>query len=157
MAGASLPGAASAAQAQPSGGTDVRVGALPSTPDKSHACIDATKASNLRVKWHGPNKVTIRTKGGLDPCAETKVVFSVYVIPDMWDGMGFNETAFPQQVYKSTEPVAVSKHKTTLMLDWMIPCKNAQYDVYYAPKITSLRWPKAHGDQYISARFQHFG
>ena len=84
-------------------------------------------------------------------------MFSVYVVPDMWDGRGFNETAFPQQVYKSTEAVALSKHKTTLVLDSMIPCKNAQYDVYYAPKITSLRWPEAHGAQYISARFKHFG
>ena len=155
MAGASLPGAASAAQAQPSGGADLQVGAPASTREKSHPCIDATKASNLRVKWHGANKVTVRTKNGRPPCTETKVVFSVYVVPDMWDG-GFNETAFPQQVYKSTKAVALSKYKTTLRLDSMIPCKNAQYDVYYAPKITSLRWPQAHGDQFISARFKHF-
>ena len=67
MAGASLPGTASAAQAQPPGGTDVQVGAAltstqTSTRDKSHGCIDATKASNLRVKWYGTNKVTVRTK-----------------------------------------------------------------------------------------------
>ena len=157
MAGVSLPGGANAAQAQTSGSANVQIGANATTRDKHHGCIDATKASNLRVQWHGTNKVTIRTKGGKPACTETKVIFSAYVIPDMWDGMGFNETAFPQQVYKSTEAVAVSKHKVTLTLDSMIPCKNAQYDVYYAPKITSLRWPDAHGDQYISARFQHFG
>ena len=157
MAGASLPGAASAAQAQTASGVDQQVGAIAQTRDKNHHCIDASKASNLLVKWYGTNKVTIRTKGNLTPCATTKVIFSVYVIPDMWDGLGFNETAFPQQVYKSTKAVAVSKHKVTLRLDSMIPCKNAQYDVYYAPKITSLKWPTAHGDQYISARFKHFG
>ena len=157
MAGASLPGAASAAQAETSGGADLQVGSLSSTRDKTHPCIDASKASNLIVKWHGTNAVTVRTKGGRPPCAETKVVFSVYVVPDLWDGMGFNETAFPQQVYKSTEPVTLSKRKVWLELDSMIPCKNAQYDVYYAPKISSLRWPEAHGDQFISARFQHFG
>jgi hypothetical protein len=157
MAGASLPGGASAAHAQTSGGSDVQIGAIGQTRDKSHRCIDATKASNLRVQWHGTNKVTIRTRGGMPACAETKVIFSAYVVPDMWDGMGFNETAFPQQVYKSTPAVAVSKHKVTLELDAMIPCKNAQYDVYYAPKITRLRWPEAHGAQFISARFRHFG
>ena len=146
MASAGLPAAASAAQAQ-----------TPASATGRHGCIDATKAENVNVVWYGANKVAVSTKYGKRACSEARVIFAVYVVPDLWDGQGLNETAFPQQVIKHTPSVVLSEEPQILSLPEVIDCKNAQFDVYYAPHITRLMWPEAHGKQFISARFQHFG
>ena len=163
MAGVSLPVGASAVQAQGAQGIAASTVAAIMSPaanqgvGKHRWCVDASKRENVQVTWHGTNKVTVSTKDHRKACAETRVIFGVYVMPDLWDGQGFNETAFPQQVFKTTSSVVLSEDDITLELPTAIPCKNAQFDVYYAPHLTRLMWPKAHGAQYISSRFQHFG
>ena len=158
LAGMSLPTAATAAQAQTSGLSGRPAGAIAHDDDDDHddddECIDATQKDNVRVDWDGTYEVTVSTKGHRRPCAQTRVVFSVYVMPDTWDGHGFNETAFPQKHVQSTDSVVLSKHGATLKLKPVNPCFNVQLDVYYAPKITELRWPAAHGYQFISGRFR---
>jgi hypothetical protein len=164
LAGVCLPGAATAAQAQPLGATGTAASAADhiagsiahddDDDDDDGVCVDATQRRNLRVEWHGSSKVKVHTKDHRMPCAETRVIFSVYVMPDTWDGKGFNETALPQKHIQSTRSVVLTDDEATFELDPVNPCFNTQSDVYYAPQIDDLSWPEGHNQQFISARFR---
>lgn len=160
LAGLSLPAAATVARAQAP--TAAATASVTTTPpgdddddDDTKACIDATLPGNIRTEWHGTNAVTVSTKDGRKPCAKTRVVFSAYVMPWTWDGKGFNESAFPQKIVRSTKWVVLSKKDKTLELEPVDSRVNVQFDVYYAPHVIEPTWPVAHGEQYISSRFQH--
>ena len=140
MAGASVPAAATAAQAQTLFPSD---------------CIDATLASNVTTKWVGVGMVTVSTKDRRTPCTETRVILSVYLIPDTWDGAGYNQSAFPQDLVSTTSSIVLSAQEATLEVDPVDRFKNAQYDVYFAPHVIAPTWTSAHGYQLIAAWFQH--
>ncbi len=118
------------------------------------ACVDGTKRSNLSVTWNSNSSVTVKTIGDKLLCADTKLYFSSYTMPDNYDGTGFGgPTSYPQQLFKTETTVlkAGTTGKTTLNVAIPEACKNMQIDLYYGPEITTVT-AAGHGVQYISGK-----
>lgn len=117
-------------------------------------CVDGTKRSNLSVTWNANDSVTVKTVGDKALCADTKLYFSSYTMPDNYDGTGFGgPTSYPQQLLKTETAVlkAGTNGKTTMTVKIPESCKNMQIDLYYGPEITVVT-AAGHGAQYISGK-----
>lgn len=117
-------------------------------------CVDGTQRSNLSVTWNSNSSVTVKTINDKLLCADTKLYFSSYIMPDNYDGTGFGgPTSYPQQLFKTvtTTLKAQTNGKTTLNVPVPQECKNMQIDLYYGPEITTVT-AAGHGVQYISGK-----
>lgn len=114
-------------------------------------CVDGSKSSNLKVTWKSHSNVTITSVGNAPLCADTKLYFSSYIVPDTYDGKGFNASAAPQTIFDSTSVVLKKNVVPSANLTITLPeaCKHKQVDVYYGPEIKNVD-VKGHGAQFIS-------
>lgn len=124
------------------------------TKPTADACVDGTKRSSLAITWNSNSSVTVKTVDDKLLCADTKLYFSSYIMPDNYDGTGFGgPTSYPQQLFKTV--TTTLKASTTGMTTLNVPipeaCKNMQIDLYYGPEITTVT-AAGHGVQYISGK-----
>lgn len=128
-------------------------------------CVDASQLSNL-VLYPRPgsndwvmsgNKIsgTIGLKDNKAACEDTTIWLSSYTMPDTWDQQHFPQTALPQTHIESVF-VTFAKNQViapvTLTVNYPVPCKNVQVDLYYGPQIINLT-ESGHNGVYISHKF----
>lgn len=121
----------------------------------SGQCIDGSNPGNFTYQWDGYNKITVATKNGKALCKDTKIYFSSFVMPDTWDGNGFNATAVPQTKHDAVSVTLKAKTKNvSKKLEVGMPddCKNVQTDLYLAPEQTEVTWENRIGDRLIDAK-----
>ncbi len=107
------------------------------------------------------------------PCEDVTLFFSSYVMPDDWDGTGFNDSAVPQDWYDTGDKLVFEAgqqaQKQTSTVSAPDICVNAQIDLYW-PKIDENGSPidawggfggegfelgnNGHGSYYVAHRFQ---
>ena len=75
-------------------------------------------------------------KPGLDLCAD--VLLSAYTVPDTWDGVAFDRSAIPQQLYGATTVGQVSGRARTALKVAVPTCGAVQIDLYTPPEITAV-------------------
>lgn len=125
------------------------------TTGSASTCVDGTVRSNIKYVWDGHDTITVSTKDGKAVCKDTTLFFSAYVMPDTWDGDGFNETAVPQTLHKSvsvTFKAGEAKPSKKLVVPMPHECKNVQTDLYLAPEQTQVTWTDRIGDRLIAAK-----
>lgn len=133
----------------------VSTGTASATSYGEDACIDGKNRTNFTAQWDGYGKVTVTTKDGKAICEDATVYFSAFVMPDTWDGKGFNDTAVPQTLHKSVSAtIKAKKTNSSTKLELTLPedCKNVQVDVYLAPEQTEVTKDNQIGGRLIAAK-----
>jgi len=102
----------------------------------THECVDGTHRDDLNAHIDTSSGVgTVTGKAAL--CAPVDILFSIYKVPDTWDGDGFNGTAVPQHVLQTVK--GTLQGEETLSLQVGLPaCANVQADLYYPPEIPDI-------------------
>jgi LPXTG-motif cell wall-anchored protein len=114
-------------------------------------CVNGMMQDNLMATYLNDNTIQVSTKNGALLCDDVQLYFSSYVMPRNYNGEDFegNTTAYPQSVYDS---VSITLHAGTTgegiySVDYP-DCENVQFDLYYAPEITTVG-ENGHGSQNI--------
>lgn len=122
-------------------------------------CVDGWKHDNIGFDWtESIDTITVFTLDGKPVCEDVTFFFSSYVMPDTWDGEGWNETASPQQLFASVSATFESDTPApTATLTVQLPeeCKDAQLDLYFAPEVQTVIYPVGHGEQNIISDFRY--
>jgi len=102
----------------------------------THECVDGTHRDDLNGHIDTSSGVgTVTGKAAL--CAPVDILFSIYKVPDTWDGDAFNGTAVPQHVLQTVR--GTLQGEETLSLQVGLPaCGNVQADLYYPPEIPDI-------------------
>ncbi|MGF1646685.1 MAG: hypothetical protein ACFCVF_07185 [Kineosporiaceae bacterium] len=136
--------------------------AADSTPEDSPSaeCIPADEA-RFDGRWNvaGPGLLSATLRGAADSelCDDVALNASVYLVPDTWDGGGFNETAVPQTLVPEGHApdlvfptgTAVGTELTADVTAFLPECANYQVDLYTGAKLDEVG-PGGHGGAFIT-------
>lgn len=117
-------------------------------------CVNGSERKNLTVTWNGNNSVSVTGKNGAPVCDDTNVYLTSYIMPDRYDGDGYNPTATPQLRFDSASGT-LSKGETapvTLTVKMPRPCRNVQVDLYYGPEVKVFTWKNRLYGRFISGK-----
>ncbi len=121
----------------------------------ANTCVDGRLHENIAVTWNSNSEVTVGPRNNGPLCNDIEIHFSSYTMPDTYNGQPFanNPTASPQTIFDDSSVVLKKGSKTPVKLNIDLPkaCKNIQVDVYFAPKIETVR-ANGHGDQYLTGK-----
>ena len=98
----------------------------------STACLDGTKKESYTASFTRGSG-TLKTKNGAALCADAQVTLQSFVVPDSWDGKGFNQTAVPQTMFAVkhiTVPKGVANFTQTYSIAVPAACHPTQLDFY---------------------------
>jgi len=102
----------------------------------THECVNGAHRGNLNAHIDTASGVgTVTGKAAL--CEPVDIVFSIYKVPDTWDGAGFNGTAVPQHVLQTVKGTLQGEETLSLQVD-LPACANVQADLYYPPEIPDI-------------------
>src|SRR5215475_9087716 len=102
----------------------------------THECVNGAHRGNLNAHIDTASGVgTVTGKAAL--CEPVDIVFSIYKVPDTWDGAGFNGTAVPQHVLQTVKGTLHGEETLSLQVD-LPACANVQADLYYPPEIPDI-------------------
>jgi hypothetical protein len=143
-------GPASADEATPAGGTATPT---PACIEPAHARFDGRWSASEPGHLHA----TLRGPAGAVLCDDVSLNASVYLVPDTWDGEGFNHTAVPQHlvgaghapdlVFPKDTPVGTKLEAD--VTGYLPECSNYQVDLYTGDKLDEVG-TKGHGGAFIT-------
>ncbi|MDB5166206.1 MAG: hypothetical protein JWM37_278 [Candidatus Saccharibacteria bacterium] len=111
-------------------------------------CVDGSVYGNLMVSFTAKDQAVVNTKNNLPLCEDVVLNFSSYIMPDNYDGNGFenNSTATPQDLFYNSQTTLAAGSVGPFTLTTQLPdnCKNIQVDVYYGPEVKNPIGPQGH-------------
>jgi hypothetical protein len=114
-------------------------------------CIDGTIYGNITYKRLANNLYEVATKDGTPLCEDVTLYLSSYLLPETYNGKGFEDpSATPQTKFATVTKVLSAGTITNIVGPVALPdtCQSYQVDLYYGPEITTVG-PQGHGAQLL--------